>query len=348
MKVDFHAIECASAFDHAGTQPIRTHDRLFRDAGAPVRSVELRDVLYLPNVLERGQSLCLIGRSFVPEESVLDRWAVEFVKESRRRQPPEGDTYAGEFDVTLVDRHVCILGNVFSRNFGHWSEELLKVAILEESAPGCCYAIADLPPFAREFLLLLGVDDERILAIERPTLFSRVSFTTAIHHRNIARYSGVLFQLRDLVQSRLDARSSGRGARLWLDRGAGLRSGGVTANQEEVASCIQPYGFAIVDPATLSVKDQLALVGAAAVIAGPHGSQFVLAQFMPASSTVIECFSPIHVNPSILEICRVLRHSYHQIVARSHLLRPHALGRDCEVDCEHLRLVLDSLPAAKS
>jgi capsular polysaccharide biosynthesis protein len=135
---------------------------------------------------------------------------------------------------------------------------------------------------------------------------------------------------------------------VWLDRGVGLRSGGVTANHEEVASCVQQYGFAIADPATLSVREQLALVRAATVIGGPHGAQFVLAQFMPASSTVIECFSPIYVNPSILEICRVLRHSYHQIVARSHLLRPYALGRDCEVDCEHLRLVLDSLPAEKN
>ena len=64
---------------------------------------------------------------------------------------------------------------------------------------------------------------------------------------------------------------------------------------------------------------------------------------MPPSSTVVECFSPVHVNPSILQICRVLGHSYHQVVARSHLISPYAFGRECLVDCDHLRLVLDRL-----
>ena len=121
-----------------------------------------------------------------------------------------------------------------------------------------------------------------------------------------------------------------------------LRNSGVVANREEVYRCIDKYGFDIVDLATLSFSDQLRTVGGATMIAGPHGAQFVHAQFMPVSSTVIECFSPMHVNPSILQICWVLGHSYHQIVSRSHVLTPYQYGRDCHVDCEHLALVLDS------
>jgi capsular polysaccharide biosynthesis protein len=105
---------------------------------------------------------------------------------------------------------------------------------------------------------------------------------------------------------------------------------------------IEKHGFNVVDPASMTVVEQLAAMRHARVIAGPHGAQFVHAQFMPESSAVIECFSPIHVNPSILQICRVLNHSYRQIVARTHLTAPYPHGRDCVVDVEHLAVVLDS------
>ena len=114
-------------------------------------------------------------------------------------------------------------------------------------------------------------------------------------------------------------------------------------NKEEVYQTLDGYGFNVVDMSTLTVGEQVAASHAATVIAGPHGSQFVHAQQMPEASTVIECFSPAHVNPSILQICRVLRHDYRQIVSRSHVITPYAHGRDCLVDCDHLRLVLDSL-----
>ena len=81
-------------------------------------------------------------------------------------------------------------------------------------------------------------------------------------------------------------------------------------------------GFEAIDLSLLPVAQQLDVTRGAGLIAGAHGSQFVHAQFMPSHSTVIECFSPSHVNPSILQICRVLEHDYHQIVSRSHILQP--------------------------
>ena len=343
MRLNLDAIECRSAFDGAPETAVREIAGPSVAGGAAIRVVEVEDMLYLPSVLAPGQSLCLIGERSVPREAILEDYVVDFLKKARSGQPVGERAYDDTFDPDLVRGRVCVLGNMFSRNFGHWTEELLKVALLEREGDECSYVISTLPRFAEESLSLLGVDPSRILWIERPTRFERAIFTTAISHDNIAEYPLALDVLRNLVARRLAPGASRHGSRLWLERNAMLRDGGVVLNRDELYRCIKKHGFEVVDMATLSLSEQLRTARDAGVIAGPHGSQFVHAQFMAPGSAVIECFSPIHVNPSILQVCRVLGHSYHQVVARSHLLWPYQHGRDCVVDCDHLELVLDSL-----
>lgn len=348
MIVDFDSVECRSAFDISARSPVSLPVQSTEDAsiGGSVELTELRDVLYLPNALEPGQSICLAERRFVPTEAILDCWSVGFFKASRARDARFKDIYSGELAVSAFDGTACVLGNLFSRNFGHWTEEMLKVAVLEASRVDCSYVIPTLPGFAHDFLALLGIEAHRIVTLDQPTILSRAVFTTAVDHENIAAFPAVLFVFRDLVRSRLGDVPSRYGPRLWLERGEMVRHGGVTVNREEVHRLVERYAFEVVDMATLSLRDQLRTAQQTRVIAGPHGSQFVHAQFMPMRSTVIECFSPIHVNPSILQICRALRHDYRQIVSRCNLVAPYTHGRDCQVDCDHLALVLDSLPAA--
>jgi capsular polysaccharide biosynthesis protein len=344
MKIDLDHVTCVSASKLA---PKSLQSLSLPYATDPVAEavdlVELQDILYLPGVLEPGQSLCLAEERFVPKESILDCWSVDFFKAQRREHANFKARYAGDFDVSRFDGRACILGNLFSRNFGHWTEELLKVVILEHAKVDCVYVTADLPQFAHDFLAFLGIPRERIVSLSRPTLFARAVFTTAISHENISSYPSALFLLREQVALRLGEFDRSSQTRVWLERGTGVRNGGITANKEEVYQCIRKYDFDVVDMGALTVPEQLRLALEARVMAGAHGAQFVHCQFMPVSSTVIECFSPIHVNPSVLQICRTLKHSYRQIVSRSHLIAPYAYQRDCYVDCEHLNLVLESL-----
>ena len=96
--------------------------------------------------------------------------------------------------------------------------------------------------------------------------------------------------------------------------------------------------------ATLSLRDQLRTAQQTRLIAGPHGSQFVHAQFMPMRSTVIECFSPIHAQPidpaDLPSLAARLSSDRQPLQPRL----PYTHGRDCQVDCAHLAVVLDSLP----
>jgi capsular polysaccharide biosynthesis protein len=343
VRVDFTALQHASAFEAARALGYEPWDTGIGAAPAAVHIVDVPDVLYLPDVLAPGQSICLLPSGQVPVESVLDPFAVRFLAAFRDHGHTIGPRYQDSFDVARCAARVCIVGNLFSRNFGHWTEELLKVAVLLERQEDCQFVMpSTLPPFATDLLRLVGVEPARILYTDRPTLFERAVFSTAIDHRNLADYPAVLDLLRQRLLANI-ANPSRFGKRLWLERGQQLRNGGLTLNPGDVYRCLEPFGFDVVDLGSLAVADQLATVRAAEVIAGAHGSQFVHAQFMPVASAVVECFSPLHVNASILPICRVLRHQYRQIVARCNTMEPYRHGRDCLVDCEHLSLVLESV-----
>lgn len=343
MMLDFDRLECRSLFAAPGAAtsfPARARSRA---ASGSIDIVEAKDVLYLPDVLEPAQSVAVMDEAFVPLESILDPWNLGFLKTTRRQNPELGAQYASSFEPDRFTRPACIVGNLFSRNFGHWTEELLKVAAFENLGVDCDYVMPALPPFASASLRFLGVEESRIVVLSRPTLFERAMFTTAASHENLMDHPAALYRLRELVAEQLGDRRDKYGRRLWLERSAGVKNGGMTTNRDEVYRCLEGYDFDVVDMATLSFRDQVDAVSGATIIAGPHGSQFVHAQFMPERSTVIECFSPMYVNPSVLQICRVLKHSYRQIVGRSNVVAPYAHGRDCEIDCAHLQLVLESL-----
>ena len=91
------------------------------------------------------------------------------------------------------------------------------------------------------------------------------------------------------------------------------------------------------------VSRQIGAAMRAEALAGPHGAGMIHSMFMKSKSTVIECFSPEWLNPSTREICRALRHRYFQIVAPNTPFEPYRYGRNVEVDCNHLELVLQNL-----
>ena len=221
--------------------PDRSRSLSWASGDAGFRTVTVDDVLYLPNALEWGQSLCLIQEKIVPVEAVLDPTAVGFLAFARNRQPAEARPYAGEFDVVSFDRTACVLGNLFSRNFGHWTEELLKVVVLEQARVDCVFVMPRLPPFARQFLELLGVHASRVVELTAPTCLTRGVFSTAVSHQNLSAHPGALELLRHRIAERLGpAPAVSVPRRVWLERGVTV-NGGVVVNRDEVEGCLARY-----------------------------------------------------------------------------------------------------------
>ena len=201
--------------------------------------------------------------------------------------------------------------------------------------------ISELPAFATDLLAIVGIASDRILEVRQPTRFRGALYGTAISYRNVADYPGVLLALRERVLAGACASSAGNhGSRLWLDRGQQTRLGRKLVNEDEVHRLLERHGFQRLDMGALPVHEQIAIARSAEAIAGLHGSQFVHCQLMPKRSSVIECFSPLYLNPTYTEIYRVLRHRYSQLNATNTPLMPYLHGADVLVDCQQLDLAL--------
>jgi hypothetical protein len=301
-----------------------------------IEAAMVQDVLYVPSALAIGQSVQIVGNRYLPLEAVLDDFTPGFVRrelgKSGLRELPDGEE--------TIDATVCILGNVFSRNFCHWHEEMMKVIVLDRMGYECNYVIAELPEFAKELLGLIGIAPRRVLEVQRPTRFRAALFTTPISYHNVADYPEVLLALRERLLAADRSGKSEFGPRLWFDRGKQTRLGRALVNEEEVGRLLHRYSFERVDMGSLSVLSQIAIARNARVISGLHGAQFVHTQLMSPRSWVIECFSPMYLNPTYTEIYRVLQHSYAQITNRNTPLFPYPHGSDVLVDCQQLDLAM--------
>lgn len=303
--------------------------------GEPLQVARVADVLYLPDA-----GLQVAPGGIVPLEAVQDPWCLDF--EVKRRFLGKLDACAAPFEAAELEGESCVLGNFYSRNLFHWiSEELVKVVLLERSGFQGRYVLSKLPAFVHEFLALLGIPAARILVADGPLRLRSAWFSTAITARRLHRFPGLFHALREAVLREVTPATGHR--RIWMDRRLGVNNPGrELLNPDEVYPLIERHGFEVLDMAVYPVAEQLALSSGAEAISGPHGAGFIHAAFLPPRSGVIECFSPLFINPGIFEISRLLRHRY-QMVAYENCYGGYPHGDRLMVDVSQLELALQAL-----
>ena len=340
MTIEIETLAGCSVIEQARSQRRPIDYVTIGESKQPLEIARANDVAYLPSALLPGQSLQIVQRRLIPVEAVFDEFTVEFVRSHllQNRAP-----LPVSFERATEVGDVCILGNVFSRNFAHWHEELMKVIVLEAAGIECTYVISALPAFARELLELLGVPSDRVHEVDVPTIFHSALYTTPVSYRNASEHPEVLFALRAALLSAADGADVEFGPALWLKRQSQTRLGRSLVNVEEVKSCLENYGLFSVDLGALPVRHQIAAAMRATVMCGVHGAQFVHSQLMPSGSSVVECFSPLYLNPTYTEIYRVMRHRYFQICGANTPAQPYKFGGDVHVDCQQLDLALSGV-----
>lgn len=336
-RISFEQLRCASVFDTEDVGAARGVEfpvDAFGDTS--VRGALVPRVLYLPHV-----RLQVLEGGVAPLEGVSHPAALRF--EQDRNFAGNADRYRATFDVTHSSDEVCILSNFYSRNFFHWvTEELVKVVLLERSGFKGRYVICNLPAFAAPFLEILGVHATRLTReVHAPTIFESVAYVTAITGQNVSGYPRVFHGLRESITAAVPPIGRPR-RRLWLDRGPAANPGRDLVNTEEIYVVLDRYGFERVDMAALTVRDQLALAGSTRVLSGLHGAALTHAMFMPPAANVVECFSPVFVHPSFLELYRLMRHRYFMIVYE-HAYEKYAFGTHVKINPSHLELTLQTI-----
>ena len=337
MRFDVNELTLGSALELAreNSSSFVTFDPSY---SSKIEIAQLFDVLYLPSLLLHGQSLQTIKGRVVPIEANFYWYVVDFIKQ--KFATDRNVMYDSEFETDEFLEDVCILGNIFSRNFTHWHEELMKVLIIERSGIACRYALSGLPDFATELLMFLGINRNRILEIDRPCVFRSALFTTPINYSNVADFPEIFFALRDAINQIDVSPEPSFSRRLWLHRGEQTRLGRSLVNTDEVFRCLERYSLQIVDIGALPLRTQISVAQNVDVMCGLHGSHFVHSQLMKERSKIIECFSPLYLNPTYTDIYRILRHRYFQISSTNTPVFPYSHGTDVEVDCAQLELAL--------
>lgn len=289
--------------------------------------------LYLPGYCMQ------VWNGFSPLEAVNYEFHFGMARNSVPQEQPIFDLREAE----RSELEVCILSGPCTRTFGHWAEELLKVLILEEAGFRGKYVLAPSPQAIWfESLALLGVEDDRIMIVERPTVFAAAAFTTVIHHFVAHRFPGVFSALRDRLYAAV-GHASGKNERIWIARGAGAQRGsGDVLNQGNVDEIVKHYGFESLDVGQLTFAQQIAVDRDVRIVAGPHGSAFVHVGFMRNGAGVLEIFSPHYINPSVIQLCLAFGHSYRQMIPANTPHEPYA-HPGILVDTDHLQLVLQEL-----
>ena len=337
VGLDFEALTCTSLVGepsrYASIRVEKTSPSHFK---TPVTVVRAKNVLYVPAL-----RLQVIEGGIVPQEAVPEPWTLGF--EIKRDFQGNAERYRREFDRVSSNEEVCILSNFYSRNFYHWvTEELPKVVILERHGFSGRYVLPGLPGFAFEFMSMLGVADDRLIAqVDEPTVFATALYTTSIHGWNVLEHKEVFLALRESLLS--TAGVSEASNRLWMDRGLGVNNKGrELVNVEEVHAVLMRHGFEVVDMAALPVRQQIAAAHNAAALAGPHGAGFAHVMFQKHGSSVIECFSPQFINPGVLELCRLMSHRYSMLV-HENAYDSYPFGNRLKINCSHLELALQNL-----
>jgi hypothetical protein len=333
--IDLGQLRCAKIAD---VGPDATAGQLGGWA-AGIEIFRVSDVLYLP---EFGLPVC---NGFVPEEAI--NYAVHLnVRLGQAIKAGRLSTSGPHLplgNLECCERAVCILGNIYSKNFGHWTEELLKVILLEEFGFDGCYVFPTwYPRFAHESLSLLGITTDRVVLVDKPAIYRTAFFTTVISHFRAHKFPAVIRRLREQLYAAAQP-GQGQTERVWVERGSGANNGRGVINDDEVQSFLERHGFVRVDFGQHSFKDQISIDRGIEVLMGPHGSAAVHCGFMQSNRDVIEIFSPEYINPSVIQLCLALQHGYQQVVPAHSWHSPYKYGTELMVDIDQLELALLSV-----
>lgn len=341
--LNLNGLRCTSVLRSARHQhPSAVSSERLSD-GEMIECTASSDVLYIPEL-----GIQILADGSLPIEGIIEPWNLDHEKRSSFHGLFK--RYKRTFTAGRYDEPVCVLANLYSRNFTHFIEELFKVIILERLGFEGKYLTSGLPRFTDEFLALLGIDGSRIeRSISEPTVLREAYYPTNVHIGNISSYPSVLLELRRTLFGSIGSVSSPVSSRIWMERDsaseAQVRD---LVNREEIEPLLKEYGFDRVDLADLPLREQLAISRDATVIAGIHGSAFAHTMFIRPRSTVIECFSPLYLNGSSYEICQVLDHDYRMIASRNASHEPYPYGTRVHVDPAQLQLALRGLDPPSS
>jgi capsular polysaccharide biosynthesis protein len=213
----------------------------------------------------------------------------------------------------LTGRHASIV-SLWSDNYFHWLFEALpRLAVLRAS--GLSYESLIVPEplsaFHRETLAMLDIPDTRLTPFSGQHVQADELIWVAppAPIGRPTQYS--ISWLRESLLG-LAPPPANRDGRIYLRRTGSRR----VINETPLVRMLKSLAFEVIDPGSLSMREQIHLFASTEVAVGPHGAAFANGIFSDALS-VLELYQPAHMNASIVGVMAAAGHSHWSLVCKS-------------------------------
>jgi capsular polysaccharide biosynthesis protein len=195
---------------------------------------------------------------------------------------------------SLKRRHIegalAVIYGPSYQTYGHWLADFLPrlwvLATTGHALDSLAYVVPpDLPAFARDLLLAVGIDPARIITHDywhEHLTADLLLVPTGLRFGNrlTPRFGEATRFWIDLVRARTPLPPSPAGRRIFLSRSNTQRER-VMLNREAVEAVAAERGFTPVSPETLTIHAQIALFTGATMLAGEYGSALHGAVYAP-------------------------------------------------------------------
>jgi capsular polysaccharide biosynthesis protein len=205
--------------------------------------------------------------------------------------------------VDRVAGRVAVLASRGDGNYYHFLTDVLPRLGVLESSPGTAPVDRFLVPYAaafqRELLTRAGVAPEQVLdSTQHPHVQAEVLVVPGLAARDLQAPSWVVPWLRERL---LAGSVPGPRARLYVTRGHEQHTRRVI-NEDEVLALLTSRGFTPVDPAAMTVAEQVEAFSGADAVVAPHGAALANLVFASPGTRVVELFAPDYVNTCYFEL----------------------------------------------
>ena len=289
------------------TVPLRNYSRLDAPAFAP--KSRRRFMAPLEYEAQAVRLYALPGVSFFGSAGLFATGGA-FVAESAAHWRPEAPGGAAELieahetrmgrrlvtgQPTRLDGAWLLAASLYSRNYYHWTFELLAAAALlarRGMLAGLKVLVERRTPLVEASLGALGVgsDDIVVLPADRPLTVERLVFASCFLSETPRTHPAVAEAVAALKTSPGAHPPPAPSRRVFASRGASpLRR---LANREALEAAFAAEGFEVVDPGALSFEEQVRLFDAAEVVVGEHGANLTNLVYCRPETLVLELFHP--------------------------------------------------------
>lgn len=190
-----------------------------------------------------------------------------------------------------------------SSNYYHFLYDAIgRLSVLDEAAPGLVPDAVVVPHqlgYQRQLLAMVGIESPLVQPRPGHTVLADRLIVPSTPNQDLDAPRSVTSWLRMRLPPR---EQRGLPRRLYVTRGEKPNTRRYV-QEADLWPALERRGFAMVDPGTLSVQEQIDLFHAAEVVVAPHGAGLTNLTFCRPGTGVLELFAPSYVHLGLWAIC---------------------------------------------